>query len=151
MDVTAYGVQVRFQGEMTGWEQMDFGIGQIAREGVSTVRPEDLVALTPDGRQWHLAGAEVLVELRFTLDVRRVVPEERQLHLVVARPVQQVWSCSQLSGLTGLGSSAPFSYCQRVVSALNFARAPGSVSGPGPGDVAYENRSSQKRLAKLSM
>ncbi|MFJ9704934.1 hypothetical protein [Streptomyces sp. NPDC101234] len=40
MDVTAYGVQVRFQGKMTGWEQMDFSIGQILREGRAPSGPK---------------------------------------------------------------------------------------------------------------
>ncbi|WP_415923460.1 hypothetical protein [Streptomyces sp. WI03-4A] len=79
MDVTAYGAQVRFKGEMTGWEQMDFGLEKMLREGASSVRPEDFVAVAPDGQKWHLTGAEVLMELRVPLDGRRVAPEQRRL------------------------------------------------------------------------
>ncbi|MFE5402887.1 hypothetical protein ACFQ9Z_16295 [Streptomyces sp. NPDC056580] len=48
---------------MTGWEHMGFGVGRILREG-ELVRPEDFVALAPDGQRWNLAGAVVLMELR---------------------------------------------------------------------------------------
>ena len=60
-DQPGHLVQRRLQQEMPAVEQMDFGIGQVIGESLRTGRTEYLVAATPHRKQWHLAGAEVLM------------------------------------------------------------------------------------------
>jgi hypothetical protein len=128
---------------------VNFRVWQIAGESPGPVRSEDLVSRTPDRQERDLAGAEVFLELRVAVDVGRVVAEERQLHLIVAGPAQQ--SLIVQPGVRA--DEAPVGgavlVLPRVVSELNLARAPGSVSAPGA--VAYANRSSQKGWTSPSM
>jgi hypothetical protein len=70
-------------------DQMDLGVRQVALEGTGAVRAEDLIPGAPDREQRNLAGAEVLLDGRVQVDVRRVLAEKLELDGVVARAVQQ--------------------------------------------------------------
>src|SRR5690348_1355072 len=82
-DVPGDFLQVALQGEVSGLEEMDLGVGQVALEGAGSVRAEDFVVGPPNGQQRHLAVAEVLLQLGVEGDVGRIVPEQCELDGVV--------------------------------------------------------------------
>src|SRR5262245_24112678 len=88
-NVASDGVEMAFQREVSGVENMNLGLGEITLEGPSTVRAKDSVVATPYSQQGHLASPEVLVHPRVQLDVAGIAPEELQLDLVIAGPVEQ--------------------------------------------------------------
>src|SRR5580698_6014658 len=84
-----YFLYVGFEGEVAGVEELHFGVGNVAAEGFRAGRDEVEIKLAPDGEQWRLRLAEVLVEFWVELDVVGVVEEEIELDLDVAGARQQ--------------------------------------------------------------
>ena len=57
---------VGLQGEVTGVEEADDRVGNIALEGLGARRQEERVVLTPHREQWGPVRAEVLVEFGYS-------------------------------------------------------------------------------------
>jgi len=70
--------------EVTGVEEMDFGIGNIAHECVSATRQEKRIILSPHRQEPRLVRPEVVLERRVQRHVVLVVAEQVQLDLVGA-------------------------------------------------------------------
>ena len=75
---------VAFKCEVSAGYEMDFGIGQVALEGVGSGRDERRVVLSPDSQQWGLISTEVLLKLWVEGNVRAIVENEVILHLGAA-------------------------------------------------------------------
>ena len=70
--------------KVTGVEEMDFGIGNIAPEGLSTTRQEKRIIPSPHRQEPRLLRPEVILERWIERDVALVVVEQVQLDLVSA-------------------------------------------------------------------
>ena len=54
---------VTFESKVSAGNEMDFGIGQVALEGIGSGRDERRIVLSSNCQQGRLIGAEVLLEL----------------------------------------------------------------------------------------
>src|SRR5215469_4793068 len=73
---------VGLQGEVTGVDETNVGVGDVTREGFSPSGQEERVIPAPHREQRRSAGAEVLLELGVERHVARVVEEQVELDLV---------------------------------------------------------------------
>ena len=87
-----------FEGEVTGVEQVEIHVLQVALVGLGTLGREDEVILAPDDQRWGLVGAEVLLKRGVAVKVELIVLEQLQLDRVVVLAVQ-----AELIELPGLG------------------------------------------------
>src|SRR5262245_33491136 len=71
-----------FQREVSGIEEADDRIGNVALELFRTRRQEERIVLAPYREERRLAGAEVILEGRVERDVTLVVAEQVQLDLI---------------------------------------------------------------------
>ena len=53
-DVAGDGVELVFEGEVAGVQEVDLGVGQIAPVSLGSGRAEDFVVAAPDGQQGQL-------------------------------------------------------------------------------------------------
>src|SRR5271165_3548988 len=77
-------LDVRFQGEVSGVEELDRGIGIVPLKGFSTWGNEVEIMLAPDRQQRRLRGAEILLKLRIQLHVVGIVEKQVQLNVHIA-------------------------------------------------------------------
>src|SRR5881628_142350 len=70
--------------KVTSVEEMDFGIGNIPPEGLSTTRQEKRIIPSPHRQEPRFVRPEIILERRVERDVALVVAEEVQLQLVGA-------------------------------------------------------------------
>ena len=75
---------VSLQGEVTGVDETNVGVGDVALEGFGPGRQEERIVPAPYREQRRPAGAEVLLERRVESHVARVVEEQVELDLVGA-------------------------------------------------------------------
>ena len=68
-------LMVRFQGEVSGVEEVHFGVGVVALECLGARRQEERVILAPHGEQRRALCAEVLLKPGVEGDVTGVVQE----------------------------------------------------------------------------
>ena len=80
-DLTMMGLE----GEMPCVEQVDLGIGQILLVGERSCWNEGRVMPAPDGEERGLVLPEVSLELGVQRDIRAIVQNEVELHLLRAR------------------------------------------------------------------
>ena len=66
-------------------EEPHHGVGDVALERLRARREEERVVLTPDGEQWRLAVAEILLKDRIQRDVASVITKEVELYFIGAR------------------------------------------------------------------
>jgi hypothetical protein len=112
----------------------------VARERRGARGGEDLVVPPPDREHRHLRGAEPLVHRRVQLAVGRVVAEQRQLHVVLARSGEE---CEVV--LPGVGVDGgrvrhavgvlPFDGFPAEGGTERVARLGGAFGGVGPDRV----------------
>ena len=50
-----------FEGKVSAGDEMDFGIGQVALEGIGSSRDERRIVLAPDSQQRWLIVAQVFI------------------------------------------------------------------------------------------
>ncbi|GAA3394876.1 hypothetical protein GCM10017752_42020 [Streptomyces roseoviridis] len=117
---------VRLQGEVARVEEVDLGVRQVPGERLGAGRAEDLVAAAPGGEQRRPVGAEVLLEGRIGVQVELVVPEQLELDLLVAGPVE----AGPVEG-PGLGTDAVQALGRDAVGVLPA----GGLGGQQPADV----------------
>src|SRR5262249_43180039 len=77
-------LRMSLEREVTGVEEMDYGIGNIALERLSAARQEKRIILPPHRQEARLVRPEVVLECRVQRDVALVVAEQVQLDLVGA-------------------------------------------------------------------
>src|SRR5262245_6776164 len=82
--------------EMTGVEQVDFGVRIVAFEGLRARRQEERIVPAPYREQRRMLRAEVLLEFGIQRDIGLVIAEQIELDLVVAGPGEE-------SGIKGPG------------------------------------------------
>src|SRR6185503_17861869 len=73
VDARADFMDVRFEREVAGVEELDLGLRQVALVGLGAGRDEEGIVAAPDGEQRRLALPEILVEGRIERDVGLVV------------------------------------------------------------------------------
>src|SRR5262245_29299471 len=81
-------LDVRFEREMSGIQQLDSGIGIITAVRLGAGRKEKRVMLAPDGEQRRFGVAKVLLEDWIEGQIGRVVKKEIELDVLVARAFQ---------------------------------------------------------------
>src|SRR5262245_775735 len=77
-------VAMRLEGEVSRVEEGDLRVLEITPESLCACGQEERVSVAPNGQQWRLVLAKVLLELRVHVDVARVVEEQVQLRLMRA-------------------------------------------------------------------
>ena len=81
-------LDVRFEREMSGIQQLDRGIGIITAERLGAGRKKERVMLSPDGKQRRFGVAKVLLKNWIEGPVRSVVEKQIELNVFVARTFQ---------------------------------------------------------------
>ncbi len=81
-------LDVRFEREMSGIQQLDNGIGIITAVRLGAGRQKGRVMLAPDGKQRRLGVAKVLLKNWIRGQIRSVVEKEIELDVFVARAFQ---------------------------------------------------------------
>ena len=84
-DVLRDLIMMGLEGEMPCVEQVDLGIGQILLVGERSSWNEGRVMPAPDGEERGLVLPEVSLELRVQRNIRTIVQNEVELHLLRAR------------------------------------------------------------------
>ena len=144
-----------FQREVSGVEQVEFAVGEVAAERFRARGAEDFVVLAPGDEQRWLVGAEVLLKRGVPVEVELVVPEQLQLDGVVVLAVQ-----AELVELPGLGRDAvePIGgYAVGVLPVRGFGGelfadavlVGGAVLGVGEQDVPERGEAFQVGVAAL--
>src|ERR1700694_2194016 len=80
---------VRFEREVPGVVEVDFRVWIIPLECLGAGGQEERIVLAPDGKKWGTPGPKIFLELWVKRDVARVIQEEVELYLVIARASQQ--------------------------------------------------------------
>lgn len=81
---------VAFEGEVAAGHEVDFGVGQVAAESLGSGRDERRIVLTPNGEQWGLMGAQILVGKMFAVGAFRL-PERGEVGRSQMILVRQFW------------------------------------------------------------
>ena len=74
--------RMRLQGEMTGVEKLNLGLGQISFVSLGSCGQEERVVTAPDRQKWRPMLSEVSLEIWVKGDVARVIEEEIELSLI---------------------------------------------------------------------
>ena len=77
--------RMRLQGEMTGVEKLNLGLGQIAFVSLGSCGQEERVVAAPHRQKWWPILSEVGLEIWVKSDVARVIEEEIELSLIGSR------------------------------------------------------------------
>ena len=81
-------LDVCFEREVSGIQQLDSGIRIITTVRLGAARQKERVMLAPDGKQWRLGVAKVLLKNWIQGQIRSVVEKEIELNVFVARTFQ---------------------------------------------------------------
>ena len=76
---------VCFKCKMTGVEESNLGVGQIAFEGSGAGRQKERIVLAPDGQQWRTVRAKTFLKQWVERDITGVIQKEIQLNFGIAR------------------------------------------------------------------
>jgi hypothetical protein len=121
---------LRFECEMSGIEDMRFGVQQIALAGMGSGHRKDEVAFASHSTGGWTVLAEACVPFRTALDRAAAVRLSRILHVLIARPILDPLRMRlQASGPTRPGSFASFGYRFEVIGGSISLRTVASVSG----------------------
>src|SRR5215469_5878063 len=102
---------VGLQGEVTGIDEADVGVGDVALEGLGPGRQEKRVVPAPHREQRRPAGAEVLLECRVERDIARVVEEQVELDFIGAAAGEiVVCGCMNIRIASRLAFDGSFQY-----------------------------------------
>src|SRR5262249_1254571 len=120
-----------FEREMTGFEQVDFGVRMVSLERLRAGGQEKGIVLTPYGEERRPLGGDVFLEFGVERDIALIVANRSSWISSLPGRASSAESKVQESGDSRSGDGTPCVYCHCVVSGFRKARSAARFSAEG--------------------